>query len=144
MRKVHLVNIAGADVTLSAIDRINELTARYVGNDSFGQSRTERPRPGLLSAGILDFRVLPAFNLRVSDFVALCQRLFPKRQMFPRAFFASRTVRLQARRDYPRLRQPMVEHYEAVIKAEMTIRQLQVVYCPSRQPRFDKVFQVVS
>src|SRR5256885_11010541 len=72
------------------------------------------------------------------------QSLPPEGRLLQGSLLAAYTVGIDTRRDDPRFAQAMIEDHEAVVKADLAIRQFEVVGGASRQLRLDEVLQVVS
>ena len=74
----------------------------------------------------------------------LAQPVSPKLQLFLRMRLRARAVRRQSGRDDPCFLQAMIENNQAVIKADLTVRQFQIIRGVAFEARFNKVLQIVS
>src|SRR6185503_3660856 len=68
----------------------------------------------------------------------------PIPQLPSRLLLAAGTVHVQAGRNNPCFGEAMVEHNEAVVKANVAIGKFEVVCRPARESRFDKILQPVT
>src|SRR2546422_10584996 len=72
------------------------------------------------------------------------QSFLPEVRLAGRPFFAAGAVNAQTGRDNPCLAEAMVEHDQAVVEANMTFGQFEVVHGAARQLRLNEVFQIIA
>ena len=147
LRKVHLVNVPGADVTLRAFDGGKKIGAGKIGNNAHPH------RTGAQSLGAPAFRRDSRFSALVwpaerrpprrvrGGFSQMC---LPKFHLFLRPLFTARTVGIQAGGNDPGFAEVMVEHNQAVVKADVAIGQFEVVDGAAREFRLGEIFQIVA
>ena len=70
--------------------------------------------------------------------------VFPELDLFPDPLFAARTVSVQAGGNDAGFAEAMIEHDQAVVKTDVTVRQFKIVHGPARQFRLGKVFQIIT
>src|SRR4051812_48937403 len=108
MGKVHLVNVPGADIGLSAFNLGQEIRASQVGSDMNG------PLSPSLS---------PSEGER-----EVAELMLPKVCLFVGPLLTPRAIHIQAGGYNPRFGKAMIEYHKAIIEADVAIGKFQIVY----------------
>src|SRR5207253_7691714 len=129
--KVDLIDVACADVTPGALDRLDEISARRVGNN---------PR---LRAVAATFKLRLGSQAEARDYVRF-EQVAPEFRLPSRLSVIAGAVRVQTGGNNPRFAEEMIEDDEAAVKADVAIRQFEIVDRQARELRLNEILQIVA